>query len=147
MVGPPSGVRQDQWLVVKAQSRVALRGQALEAFVNKESRQDISQSGKAEALGRIAHLTWKTLGSMLLLILSILIVIGSQRQVIILNVVFWSVVAGLMITRYVDIEVLNGQSAGDKQEKLKDWLGYLIRLTIVSGLFWFLSHGMRNWLH
>lgn len=84
---------------------------------------------------------------MLLLILSILIVIGSQRQVIILNVVFWSVVAGLMITRYVDIEVLNGQSAGDKQEKLKDWLGYLIRLTIVSGLFWFLSHGMRNWLH
>jgi hypothetical protein len=49
--------------------------------MDRETRQDIAQSGRTEALGRLGRLTWKTLGGYLLCLLLILILVGSVRQV------------------------------------------------------------------
>ena len=95
----------------------------------------------------MVRLTWKTLGSMLLFLLFILIVIGTQGQVIVLDIVFWFVVAGLMLARYADIKVFHGLTADNEQATMKDWFGYSVRLTVASGLLWILSHIVRNWLY
>lgn len=100
-----------------------------------------------EALGRLVRLTWKTLGSMLLFLICILIVIGSDRQEYALDVVFWSAVAGLILARYMDIKVFGGQTAGTGQTILKVMFAYSIRLVLTSGILWILAHVIRNRLH
>lgn len=115
--------------------------------MNKEPHQDISQSEKFEALGRMVRLTWKTLGSLLLFLLLILIIIGSQGAVIVLDIFFWFAVAGLMLTRYIDFKVFHGHTTGSEPATLTDWLRYSIGLIIRSGLFWILAHVIRDRLH
>lgn len=115
--------------------------------MDTEPCQETGQSEKFETLGRMVRLTWKTLGSMLLFLLLVLIIIGSQFAVTILHVVFWIAVAGLISARYIDIKVFRGQTDDNEPATLKDWLRYSIGLIMASGFFWLLALVMRNKLH
>lgn len=115
--------------------------------MNEEQHQDISQSEKIETLARMVRLTWKTLGSLLLFLILILIIIGSQEALFVMNIIFWFVVAGLVLTRYIDIKVFHGKTNDDQPATMKNWLSYSVGLIMMSGLFWVLSQALRNRLH
>jgi hypothetical protein len=112
-----------------------------------EPRQDTPQTETSTPLGRLVRLTWKTLGGLLLFLILVLIIICSQGAVTVLHAVFWLVVAGLVVTRYVDIKVFHGQTSDNQPATLNDWVRYSVGLVMMSGFFWLLAHAIRNRLH
>lgn len=115
--------------------------------MNQESHQDVLRSEHTGPLARVIRLTWRILGNFLLFILLILIVIGSQSQASLLNVVFWLTVAGLVLIRFIDIQAFHGQTADNKPATMKDWLNYAAGTVAMSGFFWILVQAIRNRLH
>ncbi|HNY65472.1 MAG TPA: hypothetical protein PKM41_08520 [Deltaproteobacteria bacterium] len=115
--------------------------------MDKEPRQDNSQPSNSTPLGRFVRLTWKTLGTLLLFLLLILIVITPEGTAKTLQGVFWLVVAGLVVLRYLDMTVFRGQTGDDKPATMSDWLRYSAGLVLMSGFFWFLAQAIRLRTH
>ena len=109
--------------------------------MNQEPHRNISQPGTT-ALARLVRLTWKLLGNFLLLIILVLIIIASPGVRNVLDVVFWSVVAGLILLRYIDIKVFWEQSADNKPATLKDWGSYSMGIILLSGFFWVVARAI-----
>lgn len=112
--------------------------------MDHESRQEISQPAKNEALARMVRLTWKILGMMVIIILLILIVIASPGSVPVLDVFFWVAVAVVALARLVDAQVFHGLSTDEKPATIKDVANYALGLTMMSGFFWILAHALKN---
>ena len=115
--------------------------------MDKEPHQNKPQTEKIEVLARMVRLTWTTLGNFLLFIILILIIAGSQEARIVLNIVFCAVVAGLILTRYIDIKVFHGHTADNEPATLKDWLRYSVGLIAMAGLFWVIAQAIVNRFH
>jgi hypothetical protein len=110
----------------------------------KEQRQGTPPSQEGEVLARMVRLTWRILGNFLLFIFLILMIVGSPEARVVINIVFWAVVAGLIVLRYIDIRVFQGRTADDNPATLKDWLHYSIGLAAMAGIFWVIAQAIIN---
>jgi len=52
---------------------------------------------------------------------------------------FWLIALGLILTRYVDIRYLKGETADNKPATLKHWRRYSVILVIAAGLLYLLA--------
>ncbi|MCU0577076.1 MAG: hypothetical protein MUD15_09670 [Desulfobacterota bacterium] len=109
--------------------------------MDQEPHGNISQP-ETTALARLIRLTWKILGNFLLFIILILIIIASPGARNVLDVVFWLVVVGLILLRYIDIKVFREQSADNKPATLQDWGKYSIGIILLSGFFWVVARAI-----
>jgi hypothetical protein len=89
-------------------------------------------------LGVLARLSWFAIGNVVLLFLAISIVRSPERLAY--DIAFGGVVLGLMLTRYVDISFLNGQTVENKPATKRDWGHYVARLFVIGGVMWGLAH-------
>ena len=125
-------------------------GQSLEAFVDKELHQNTPNTPQPEKISFLASMvrfTWRILGNILLFIILLLMVFGYQGESNALDIIFWLVVAGLVLIRYIDIKVFHEQSADNKPITLKDWIRYSIGLILMSGFFWVLARAIFMRIH
>ena len=107
--------------------------------MDKNQQQNNPQVEKSSFLALIVRLTWIAFGNLLLIFIAFSIAL--QRGGIVLDVIFWAVVAGLILVRYIDITVFHGQTTESEPATLKDWRFYSLMLLLVTGGLWLLAHG------
>ena len=83
----------------------------------------------------------------LIFIILLLIIFGSQGARNVLDGVFWLVVAGLILIRYIDIKVFHEQSDDNKPATLKEWLRYSVGLILMAGFFWVVALAIVKRIH
>ena len=95
-------------------------------------------SAVSSPAGCLIRLFWFFGGNLLLLFL--LISIFYRRSFTISDLGFWIVVVCLIISRYVDIRYLNGQTAEGEPATMNHWRRYSAMLLAVSLAAWGLTH-------
>jgi len=55
------------------------------------------------------------------------------------DILYWLIALGLILTRYVDIRYLKGETADNKPATLKHWRRYSVILLIAAGLLYLLA--------
>jgi hypothetical protein len=110
--------------------------------MNKEPQQNTLQPEKSGCLTIIVRLTWMAFGNLVLIIVAFLI--AEQRAGIVLDIVFWAVVAGLILTRYIDINVFHGNTADNEPATLQHWRQYSILLIVIAALALIVAHVAGN---
>ncbi len=91
-------------------------------------------------LGLIVRILWLIAGTMAMLMLAAFIF--QRKAFSYIDVVFWAIVAGLILVRYLDITRLNGLTSNCEPATLKHWRAYVIKLLAASVALWALAHGV-----
>ncbi len=99
---------------------------------------DNNDSTVSSPAGCLVRLFWFFGGNILLLFL--LISIFHRRSFTISDLGFWIVVGCLVISRYVDIRYLNGQTAESEPATMNHWRRYSAMLLAVALGVWGLTH-------
>jgi hypothetical protein len=107
--------------------------------MDKELHQNNPQTEQSSFLALIVRLTWMAFGNLLLIFIAGSI--AQQRGGIVLDIIFWAVVAGLILVRYIDITVFHGQTTESEPATLQHWRFYSLMLLLVTGGLWLLAHG------
>ena len=94
-------------------------------------------------LGLMARLYWMLVGNMTLFIVTIFIFLNQGKMFNAADVIFWVTVALLVLTRYLDINLLGGLTATDKPASMANWRKYTMFLLIGSTAVWGLSHAIN----
>ena len=110
--------------------------------MDKNLHQNNPDPEQSSFLALIVRLTWMAFGNLLLIITAFCI--AQQKAGIVLDVIFWAVVAGIVLVRYIDITVFNGQTTENTPATLKDWREYSLALFAISVLIWAVAHGAAN---
>lgn len=110
--------------------------------MDKNPQQNNPQVEQSSFLALIVRLTWMAFGNLLLIFIAFSI--AQQKAGIVLDVIFWAVVAGLIFIRYIDIKVFQGHTAENEPATLQHWRKYSLLLIIISALLWIVSHGAVN---
>jgi hypothetical protein len=95
-------------------------------------------SAVSSPAGCLVRLFWFFGGNILLVFL--LISIFNRRSFTISDLGFWIVVACLIISRYVDIRYLKGQTAEGAPATMNHWRKYSAMLLAISVGVWGLTH-------
>jgi len=105
-----------------------------------QSKQVIGDAEPIGCGGLVARMIWLLAGNAALLMLAVLIF--HRRGFSALDVVFWAIVAALVLIRYLDITRLKGLTSNSEPATLKHWRMYVIRLLGASAILWGLAHGI-----
>ena len=90
--------------------------------------------------GCLIRLFWMMGGVILLVIFSF--TIPEQQFPSIYDAGFWLLVLALIVTRYVDIRYLHGQTAEGNPATLADWGRYALWLVPIALCVWLALHGL-----
>jgi len=107
--------------------------------MDNEPQRNTPQVENPGCLSLITRLSWMAFGNLLLTIIAFMIV--KQRAGIVLDIFFWVVVGGLILTRYIDITVFKGNTADNEPATLQHWRTYSLVLCALSLLIWVAAHG------
>ena len=94
-------------------------------------------------LGAVARLYWMLLGNAGLSLLAFRIAQRGPERTWITDVAFWTVVASVVLVRYLDIVRLGGTTASGDPASLGDWRGYSWRLLLIALAVWIVAHALR----
>jgi hypothetical protein len=83
------------------------------------------------------RLTWMALGNAALFLCAALVAKGTAP--LIMDIIFFMVVIGLIVARYVDITKFKGQTSEGKPATLSHWRRYAVLIAVVSACLWVLA--------
>ena len=92
------------------------------------------------ALAILARIFWMFLGNFILMICVAHIVMGESSSTRTSDIIFWCVVPAMIITRFLDIKFLDGQTVTGEPATLSHWRKYAIALIIISAMIWAAAH-------
>jgi hypothetical protein len=87
-----------------------------------------------------ARLFWMAIGNFTLMICAAHIIMGESVSTRTSDIIFWCVVAAMIIVRFLDIKFLDGLTVTDKPATLAHWRKYAFILIICSGIIWAAAH-------
>lgn len=105
-----------------------------------QSKQVMPEPAPMGCMGLIMRMLWLIVGNMALYIIAAVIFMRHTFSYI--DIVFWVVIAGLILIRYIDITRMNGLTSNNKPATLKHWRMYVIKLLAASAALWGLAHGI-----
>jgi hypothetical protein len=94
-------------------------------------------------LSLLARLFWMMVGNAILFFTTIFIFTNQGKMFNAADVVFWTTVAALALTRYIDVKFLGGMTVTDKPASMANWRKYTMFLLICSTAVWVLSHAIN----
>ena len=94
-------------------------------------------------LGLMAKLYWMLVGNAILFFLTIFILLNQGKIFNAADVIFWITVAVLVLSRYIDIKLLDSITATGQPAPMAHWRKYTIFLLICSTAVWVLSHAIN----
>jgi hypothetical protein len=86
--------------------------------------------------GCLVQLAWHILGASALLIVWITILRGSRWSIGVKDGVYWAVVLGMIVARYVDVSRMNGRTTAGQPATLRDVRRYAWLLLLVAAVAW-----------
>jgi len=84
-------------------------------------------------LSAMVRLSWMVAGSMGWFLTLLFI---AQRASYLADIVFFGLVAGMIVVRYIDINRFAGQTVDGTPATLRDWKDYAIGLSLISLVAW-----------
>ena len=85
----------------------------------------------------LLRLTWMAFGNVALFICAAYVAKGTAP--VVMDIVFFTVVIGLIVVRYVDITKFKGQTSEGKPAALAHWRRYAVLIAIISAGLWALA--------
>ena len=107
----------------------------------RDSVSQPQQAAQPGCLSLIARLIWVAGGNSVLLILMAYIV-QQKTAFSSLDVIFWVVVAALLLIRFADVKWLHGTGSESEPATMKDWWRYARLLFIIAGGVWAATHAL-----
>jgi hypothetical protein len=107
--------------------------------MNNSQHQE-KQELQPEAIGCLPfllRLTWMVLGNLALFIIAGLI--AKRSLPIVMDIIFFAIVLGLIVVRYLDITKFKGLTSDEKPATIKDFRWYTILLVVFSSALWVLA--------
>jgi hypothetical protein len=101
---------------------------------------DQTTDKESGALSTILRLFWMAVGNFILLISLIFIFQHKGRILNSADIVYWVTVVALVLTRYLDIKHLGGQTSAGQPATFGHWIKYAIFLLIFSTTLWIIAH-------
>lgn len=99
-------------------------------------------------LGALARLYWMMLGNAALSLITIGIALRGPERAWLADVAFWTVVASLVLVRYLDIAWLGGTTASGGPASLGAWRRYSWQLLLLALALWIAAtHFEAVWTH
>ncbi len=95
-------------------------------------------------LSILARLFWMAMGNFILGISSVSILQHKGAMFHVADVVFWITVPSLILVRYLDIRLWDGQTAIGTPATMAHWRKYAALLLICSTAIWGLCHVANN---
>lgn len=95
--------------------------------------------------GCLLRVVWMLLGNAVLIITAIKITQEHQQLLSIADAVFWVVVAGVALARYLDVHRFHGQTASGQPTTPAGFQRYLVLLGAFALLVWFVAHAVAYW--
>jgi hypothetical protein len=83
------------------------------------------------------------LGNAVLSLIAFRIAQRGHERTWITDAAFWTVVASLVLVRYLDIVRLGGTTASGEPAAFRDWRGYSWRLLLIALAVWIAAHALR----
>ena len=117
MVGPPSD--------------------AAEATMSQHPQQPRPESTPTGCLSALVRLAWMAVGNLALALLAIVVIQAGTFSVA--DLFFWTVVAALVVIRYIDITRLGGLTASCEPASMRHWYQYTGYLLAASAGLWALA--------
>ncbi len=96
-----------------------------------------SQAELAGCMPLFLRLTWMALGNATLFLCAALVAKGTAPLA--MDIIFFIVVIGLIVVRYVDITKFKGQTSEGKPANLAHWRRYTVLLAVFSIGVWVLA--------
>jgi hypothetical protein len=93
-------------------------------------------------LAALARLYWLLVGNGLLCLLALAIAQQGHERAWTADAAFWTVVASLILVRYLDIARLGGTAATREPASLRDWYLYARRLVLLALAVWIVAHAV-----
>jgi hypothetical protein len=106
--------------------------EAVMAYQNvPDSKPSESEGG---CLSELIRWLWLFIGPAAIVFCAIYVAKGGAS--ILPEVTYVALVVGIVVFRYIDIQVFKGKTANDKKATIKDWLRFTIILVLLSGLLY-----------
>src|SRR3990172_9519333 len=93
-------------------------------------------------LSILARLFWMAIGNVVLVMASVSIFQQKGAMFQTADVVFWIIVPALILVRYLDIRLWNGQTAMGTPATMTHWRKYSALLLAGSTVVWLLCHAV-----
>lgn len=103
------------------------------------------EPGIASFSGCITRLFWMVGGIIILVFLSRTII--THRSLSVSDLGYWFVISALVLSRYVDIRYLRGQTAEGEPATLAHWKRYTLGLIPIALAAWLALHGVGFFLN
>ncbi len=95
------------------------------------------QTESMEFLPLLLRLIWMVFGNVALFLCAALVAKGTAP--IVMDIIFFVVVIGLIVVRYVDITRFNGQTSEGKPATFAHWRQYAVLMAVISAGVWALA--------
>ena len=95
-------------------------------------------------LSILARLYWMALGNVVLILSSVSILQHKGEMLNAADVVFWITVPALIVVRYLDIKLWDGQTAMGTPATMAHWKKYSTMLLACSAAVWVLCHAVNH---
>jgi hypothetical protein len=106
--------------------------------MTKENNQPIAKYDSIFSL--LVRVFWMLLGNAILAISAIFITQGKDWKFQTADVVFWVIVAALLLARYLDIKFYSDSDSTGQPASMVNWRKYAAILLIISTAVWVLAH-------
>jgi hypothetical protein len=105
------------------------------------ARDDQITDGQGTLPGILARLWWMLFGNVVLAFSLVFIFRHEGGFFHPADWVFWIAVAVLILVRYLDVKLWDGQTATGRYASLSDWRRYVVFLLACSAVLWGIAHG------
>ncbi len=89
-------------------------------------------------LGGLCRMYWMLFGNGALVLVTL--TVAQSGRVSYRDVLFWALVASMILARYIDITRLAGQTTSCERASLRDWRRYVLALVGTAAVAWSLAH-------
>ena len=106
----------------------------------------VSETEATGCLPLLLRLTWMVFGNLALFLCAAFII--KKSAPVLADIAYFSVAAGLILVRYLDIAKYNGLTSDEKPATLADWRRYAILLSFIAVGIWVLARFLATlgWL-
>lgn len=104
------------------------------------TRSDQTVEGQGGLVGILLRLFWVAAGNLVLVMSSVSILQHKGTAFRVADVVFWITVPALVLARYLDIRLCDGQTAMGAPATMTHWRRYSLMLVVICAAAWGLCH-------
>lgn len=92
----------------------------------------------------LCRLYWFAIGNVIVVLLAMKIVTHKIQIPFLFDFFYWLAAISLIVTRFIDIRYLNGQTVESEPATMTHWKKYAVGVFLISLCIWIIAHVIRR---